>query len=56
MPKSSSFTLALGGDQDVGGLQVAVDHQVAVRVLHGVAATPSRSRRRAATSRPRREQ
>ena len=42
------------GDQDVGGLQVAVDHAAAVRVLHGVAdahheldARPHRERARA---------
>ena len=34
MPKSSSLGVAVGVDQDVAGLEIAVDHQVPVRVLH----------------------
>ena len=37
MPKSSSFSVAVGGDQDVRGLEVAVDDEVLVRVLHRLA-------------------
>ena len=32
MPKSSSFTVAVGGDEDVRRLEVAMDDEVRVRV------------------------
>ena len=37
MPKSSSFTLPVGRDEDVRRLEVAMDDGVLVRVLHGLA-------------------
>ena len=40
MPKSSSLGSPVGGDQDVGRLEVAVDDQVLVRVLDGRADAP----------------
>ena len=37
MPKSSTFTSPSAGHHDVGGLEIAMQDQLLVRVVHGAA-------------------
>ena len=52
MPKSSSFTCAVGRHEDVRRLEVAVDDQVLVRVAHRLARRRAKSRSRSSTLEP----